>query len=259
MEHDALYVVRGAGKSVRPALLTWVYRQLSGNEGRPPQTVLDCGLSLEFVHGYSLVHDDLPSMDNDDFRRGRPTLHRVVGEARAILAGDSLLTGAFEILSGLEGVLPERQVHLISLLSRAAGGAGMVAGQILDLRLKDEVAFALEKLEKNHDLKTGALFGAATAMGTVMAGAPREQVERALEWGVSLGRLFQIVDDLLDSASATSLRGDEGPNYVALLGVDQTRVRAERLREHLEEEARHMSWNFAETRQLLDFFVQRKF
>lgn len=252
----ARYVVAGGGKAVRPALVYWNYTQLSGNKGRPPEEVLDLGLALEFVHCYSLAHDDLPCMDNDDFRRGRPTLHRIQGEALAVLGGDALLTGAFELLSYLSAGDAIRAAAM-SEIARAAGGAGMIAGQSMDLDLKTRTAWTLEDLVLNHNLKTGALFGASLALGCLSVD-PR-LVNRCREWGVKLGLLFQVVDDILDAGSATDARGDEGPNFVKLMGLEAARRYAQQVREELASAGTALGWSREAASPVLDFFVQRSF
>ncbi|MBS1983964.1 MAG: polyprenyl synthetase family protein [Bdellovibrionales bacterium] len=257
MESSARYVVTGGGKAARPALIFWSYAQWSGNDGRPPQGALDLALALEFVHSYSLVHDDLPCMDNDDFRRGRPTLHRIEGEAVAVLAGDALLTGAFEILAQ-SAVSPRAQICAVGELSRAAGGAGMVAGQMMDLDLKSR-AYTVDSLTRNHDLKTGALFGAALALGYLAATESPQPatLNAARVWGVKLGLLFQVVDDVLDANPLTDAKGDEGPNFVNLLGLEATRQLAVRLQSELAREAQALGFQSAATASLLEFFVHR--
>jgi geranylgeranyl pyrophosphate synthase len=255
MSASARYVVSGGGKAVRPAVLYWTYASFAGDAGRPPASVLDLGLALEFVHCYSLIHDDLPAMDNDDFRRGRPTLHRVQGEANAILAGDALLTGAFELIATAD--LPTNlRGPAVRELARAAGGAGMVAGQVMDIQLKGQYPDA-DRLRENHDLKTGALFGAALGLSSLAASARQastpDHVARARHWGVRLGLLFQVVDDVLDSTST----GDEGPNYVRLLGLERARSLAQSLRDELAASARELGMGGEGMDRFLDFFVQR--
>jgi len=206
------------------------------------------------------VHDDLPCMDNDDFRRGRPTLHRLQGEAGAVLAGDALLTGAFEILS-LSALSNGAKVLATRELSRAAGGAGMVGGQTLDMDLKSET-FDLARLTLNHNLKTGALFGASMTLGLIGARDPgmasESELIKARAWGVKLGLLFQVVDDILDANDANVAKGDEGPSFVKLLGVDKSRVLAEKLRGELATEAKALwSDGAASADSLVAFFVGR--
>lgn len=251
---SALYAMLGAGKAARPALVAWTCAQFRGDFSAVPAPALDFGLALEFIHTYSLLHDDLPCMDDDNFRRGRPTLHRLKGEAGAVLAGDALLTGAFELIAGAD-LGADARVVATRELARAAGGAGMVGGQVMDLALKGH-APSLEALELNHRLKTGALFGASCALGALAAG--RSDVEGPRCWGVKLGLLFQVVDDLLDAGSETDLRGDEGPNYVSFAGVEGTRKIAKQLREELLMASREFGWLESYSNDLVDFFEHRK-
>lgn len=260
MRDAATYVLSGGGKAVRPAIVAWVCAQLTGESSRVSDNTLDLGLALECVHAYSLVHDDLPCMDDDDFRRGRPTLHRLKGEAHAVLAGDALLTGAFEILA-LSGLDPAAKARAVRELSRAAGGAGMVGGQVYDLAYKS-TAFGLDDLVRNHDLKTGALFGAAAAFGSLAASPfdpPAARHDAARKWGVKLGLLFQVVDDILDAGPGADAKGDEGPNFVNLMGLEDTRRYAARIREELSQEGQVIGFERDALAALLDFFVDRKF
>lgn len=185
------------GKAVRTGILFLVQQDPKGGLAKPDAGVQDLALALEMIHAYSLIHDDLPAMDNDDWRRNRPTLHRLVGEAKAVLVGDALLTGAFEVL-GQAPLVDAVKVQALQVLAQAAGAAGMVGGQWLDVQFQNTPTF-LERQEEIHRLKTGALFGAAVAMGWVArAGTKRGSLAQVREWGLKLGYLFQVVDDLLD-------------------------------------------------------------
>jgi len=202
ISHYALRSFQG-GKAVRPALLYLVNGATDSTEfSHPSEAVLDLAVALEMIHAYSLVHDDLPAMDDDDFRRGQPTTHRLVGEGLAVLVGDALLTGAFEVLSRAK--LPDAvKISCIKDLAEASGGAGMVGGQWMDLRQASSLS--QESREKLHQKKTGALFGAAVSMGLrARAQFPtsESQIKVAKNWGIQLGYLFQLVDDLLDSEIA---------------------------------------------------------
>ncbi len=191
------HVFLGAGKAFRPALLFWTRAQLEGDFSRPPAPIVDAALALEFVHTYSLVHDDLPAMDNDDFRRGKPTLHRLYGEADAILAGDALLTAAFEIIA-TSGGSAEWKVAVLARLARAAGGAGMIEGQLLDIHGDSE------DLERLHRRKTGDLIACAVEVGALSSSVgSASPTSDFVSLGSDLGLYFQIVDDLLDDAEGT--------------------------------------------------------
>ena len=190
---DAMeYSLLGGGKRLRPLLAVAAAEAVGGRcDGAP----LDFACAAEFVHTYSLVHDDLPAMDDDDLRRGRPTCHKVFGEAMAILAGDALLTEAFRILC--RGNEPAR-LKLVDLLAKASGAHGMVGGQADDVR--EEWPRSLEFLENLHRRKTGALIAVACTGGACAAGASEQDVAAMQDYGLHLGLAFQIIDDLMDLA-----------------------------------------------------------
>jgi len=256
------HVLTGGGKALRPALLSWASESVA--DAPAGEGVQDLGLALEMIHTYSLVHDDLPCMDDDDFRRGRPTLHRLHGQAVAVLAGDALLTGAFEVVG--QAAVDDRLKSFATLeFARASGGGGMIAGQMLDLRATGRGDGA--PLEEIHRLKTGALFGAALAVGCAAGqarGSVHEpgRVEAARAWGLKLGLLFQVVDDLLDTRAGTGksvgkdARQDK-KTYVTQLGEAAARAKAEGLARDLVLEA--PCWVNATTsvQELVRFVVDR--
>lgn len=185
------YSLLGGGKRLRPVLCLWVH-DAAGGEGRS-EAVLDAACALEMLHSYSLIHDDLPAMDDDDLRRGQPSCHRKFDEATAILAGDALQTVAFGLLARVRP--PETAARLVALLAHAAGVEGMAAGQQLDLE-----ATGLEgNLLDIHRLKTGRLLGAAAAMGAACAGRDEASVQHIRAGGEDVGVAFQMVDDVLDA------------------------------------------------------------
>lgn len=187
------YSALAGGKRIRPFLTLTVAEMF----GACVKDAIYFAAAIEMVHTYSLIHDDLPSMDNDDLRRGKPTNHKVYGEATATLAGDALLTGAFEIIAAAD--LPaERKIDAVRVLSEAAGAEGMVGGQIMDLAAEEtEVSF--ETVIKTHSLKTGAMITAAVRMGLLAAGVTDEKTTRDFcAYARHIGLAFQIVDDLLD-------------------------------------------------------------
>jgi len=219
------YALLGPGKRLRPAVVRMICSHFGGSDA----AALIPAAAVECVHAYSLVHDDLPCMDDDDLRRGRPTCHRVYGEALAILAGDALLTLAFGLISRA----PERPSELARVLADGAGHAGMVGGQVLDLDADaDSADRAL--VREIHARKTAALFAAAAEMGAIAAGADLERRRAAAAYGSALGRCFQATDDILDvTGSATTLGKTPGkdargrkPTLVAALGVDPARAEA---------------------------------
>ncbi len=188
------YAVLHGGKRVRPLLVLAACEAAGGT----PKMALPACCALEMVHAYSLVHDDLPAMDDDAERRGLPTVHVEFGEANAILVGDALLTEAFRVLArGAVGVAPAAMAEAVVRLATHAGIDGMVGGQALDLAAGQDLA-DLGELEQVHALKTGALYAAAGALGALCAGAPTEQVAQLEEFGMSFGVGFQHADDVLD-------------------------------------------------------------
>ena len=225
------YSLRAGGKRIRPILLLATLEAL----GKNSEPYVDLACALECVHSYSLIHDDLPAMDDDDLRRGRPTNHKVYGEATAILAGDGLLTAAFGVLTQAE--LPaERVVEAVSCLSREAGPEGMVGGQVLDMAGEGR-ALTRGELEQLQQLKTGALISAAAELGCIAAGGTEEQRCAVREYARCIGRAFQIQDDILDVTSTDqelgksvgSDRANEKNTFVTVLGLERSRALVEEL------------------------------
>ncbi|ANU28371.1 polyprenyl synthetase family protein [Planococcus versutus] len=188
------YSLQAGGKRIRPILLLAVLHELSDKEH--PEA-LKVAAAIEMIHTYSLIHDDLPSMDDDDLRRGMPTNHKVFGEAVAILAGDALLTYSFGIVARLQEVSSDDKVRLIDLMSVSAGAEGMVGGQVLDIE-GEEKQLTLEELEQVHRLKTGALLTYSILAGGILAQASDEEIIALSQFGQHLGLAFQIQDDILD-------------------------------------------------------------
>ncbi len=231
------YAVLGEGKRIRPTLMVAGYRAADG--GDPPPGLLRLSCSVELVHAYSLIHDDLPCMDDDDLRRGRPALHVRNDEAVAVFTGAVLMPLAVRIISdsGRKMSLGEDETaRLVSVLTRAAGASGMVGGQLRDLEAEGERPDR-EALEKIYRGKTAALIAASVAMGGLSAGATGERLQRLEEYGRKLGLAFQIVDDVLDlTASERELgkpcRRDvdlEKATYPALFGLEEASLRSRRL------------------------------
>ncbi|MBW1807650.1 MAG: polyprenyl synthetase family protein [Deltaproteobacteria bacterium] len=229
--------VLGGGKRLRPLLVLAAARACGVDERR---AVL-AGCALELIHAYSLVHDDLPSMDDDDFRRGKPSCHKAFSEAMAILTGDALLTHAFDVLS--RGVEAEQLQRAVGLISRAAGPLGMVAGQADDIR-RVKQPLSVEEVEFNHARKTGAMFTAAVELGGVVARADDDQIKALSAYGRALGLAFQIVDDLLahrgDQQSLGRPTGSDEANlrqtHPAIAGLENSRSRVKLLIEEAERE-----------------------
>lgn len=189
------YSLMGGGKRIRPTLTIETCRALGGTR----ESALPFSCAVEMVHTYSLIHDDLPCMDNDDLRRGKPTSHKVFGEATAILAGDGLLTDAFSMIAAHEGVSEQIRLQAIRTLARAAGSAGMVGGQIMDMKGETE-RLSLDVLKQLHARKTGAMICAAVQLGALAAGVREDSAQwSALTlYAERIGLAFQVVDDILD-------------------------------------------------------------
>ena len=226
------YTLRAPGKRIRSALVLFCCELVSGQSNHNAEIA---AAAIEMVHTYSLVHDDLPAMDNDDMRRGLPTCHKAFDEATAILAGDALLTLAFEILA-TEIKEPTTAVRLIAELARAAGPAGMIAGQMADLKAENEPG--TEKLLKYiHTNKTARMFECAASMGAICGGSSENQLKRLAEYGLKIGLGFQIADDILDvSASSEQLGKTAGKDakaakctYPAVVGIERSRQLAKNL------------------------------
>ena len=228
MRHGAL----GGGKRLRPFLV----EASAALFGASAERAAPVGAALECIHCYSLVHDDLPAMDDDDLRRGRPTVHKAYDEATAILAGDALLTLAFGLLAEADGIEPGARLQLVSLLSREAGAAGMAGGQALDLAAETQ-ALSETEIARMQALKTGALIAFAAEAGPILAGAPDDDRRRLRRYGEIVGLAFQLADDLLDeTADAATLGKATGKDQArgkktlpALRGQDWTRAELARL------------------------------
>jgi geranylgeranyl diphosphate synthase, type II len=222
----ARYSLLGGGKRIRPILLLAVCDLLSAETAR----AMPFACALEMIHTYSLIHDDLPAMDNDDLRRGRPTCHKIYGEAIAILAGDLLLNRAYEIL--LQAVQPRTRGSIAAArqIAAAAGGSGMISGQALDLANAGQTV-SLEQLQLMHKLKTGALLKAPVIAAVSLAGAGSETRRWLVQYAEAIGLAFQIQDDILDVTGSTAALGksagkdrrDEKATYVNMLGLDEAR------------------------------------
>jgi geranylgeranyl diphosphate synthase type II len=232
--HQAMrYAVLGGGKRIRAILCIEAAATISG-AGVSPVGIEDLACALEFIHTYSLIHDDLPALDNDDLRRGRPTCHKVFGEAAAILAGDALLTLAFQTLARMPRPAPEQKSLIIAEVAEAVGTrGGMIGGQLADLEAEGQSVGAAE-VEAIHRAKTAALIRAAVRAGARYAGANADELERLSRFGQHLGLAFQIIDDWLDVQSSPeqlgkSTRKDAArrkATYPAVFGLERSRALA---------------------------------
>ncbi|MDR3602892.1 MAG: polyprenyl synthetase family protein [Desulfosporosinus sp.] len=223
LSQSMYYSLIGGGKRIRPVLALASAEAVGGN----PEAILSAAVALEFIHTYSLIHDDLPAMDNDDYRRGRLSNHKVFGEAYAILAGDALLTYAFELLADPGLGQPERQLRLIREVAVAAGKVGMVGGQVADVAGEGKT-LTLPDIEEIHKAKTGALLTISARLGGILAGGTAEQEQALTDYAQALGLAFQIKDDILDvvgdSETLGKLAGSDlrqgKSTYVSLLGLE---------------------------------------
>jgi len=223
LNESMYYSLSGGGKRIRPVLALASAEAVGGN----PETILRAAVALELIHTYSLIHDDLPAMDNDDYRRGRLSNHKVFGEAQAILAGDALLTYAFELLADSHLGQPERQLRIIREVAVAAGKEGMVGGQVADVAGEGK-SLTLNEIEEIHKAKTGALLTVSARLGGILAGGTEAEVEALTNYAKAVGLAFQIKDDILDIVGDSETLGKPAGSdlrqgkstYVSLLGLE---------------------------------------
>jgi len=264
LQQAMLYSLLNGGKRIRPVL---VYLACDFCGGSPEQADLPAA-AIEMVHSYSLVHDDLPAMDNDELRRGKPTCHIAFDEATAILAGDALLTSAFELLSQPgERYQPAQQLAMIQCLSRAAGEHGMVQGQAFDLSHVGK-PLTVEALQQMHALKTGALITAALELGALAANCGNsDQLNALRQFGQHIGLAFQVKDDLLDIEADTVTLGkpcgsDQArnkPTYPSLLGLAPCKALLQQLLHQAEDALKPFGDRARPLLQLADYIVRRSY
>jgi farnesyl diphosphate synthase len=261
--HEAMrYTVLGGGKRVRP-LLVYASGALFDAE---PAALARAACALEMIHAYSLVHDDMPCMDDDALRRGKPTVHVAYDEATALLVGDALQAQAFQVLAEADTLDPARLLGMLRLLAEAAGSGGMCGGQAIDL---DSVGLSLtrEQLERMHQLKTGALLRASVLLGALcgkdLSSAEREALKA---YSAAVGLAFQVVDDILDATADSATLGktagkdaaDNKPTYVSILGLEPSKALAEQLRREAHDALAPFGEQALRLRELADLIVQRK-
>ncbi|MCB1113824.1 MAG: polyprenyl synthetase family protein [Chlamydiia bacterium] len=252
----AHYALLTGGKRLRPQLLIYTALGL----GASLEKALPAAAALEMIHTYSLIHDDLPAMDNDDLRRGKPTLHKVFDEGQAILAGDLLLTEAFRYLSECSLYTAEEKVRLIQTLSTRSGGQGMIGGQAIDLL---GIELSQEALDRLHSLKTGALMAAAVEMGAIVAGADSQTTAPLSRFALKAGLAFQIIDDLLDVTHPENKHGKDSDSkndkntYVTLLGTEGTQKMAAQVLQEAIKELAAVPGDFAPLKALAETLVFR--
>jgi len=253
------YSVLGGGKRLRPIL---VY--LIGELGNAENDSLDIlAGSVEIIHCYSLIHDDLPSMDDDDLRRGKPTTHKKYDEATAILAGDALQPFAFELVTTID-ISVENKLSIIKSLAQACGYQGMVGGQIKDIHSND--IKDVKSLDVMHSQKTGRLIQSSIETAGILSGLRKQDIESLIEYGDKIGLAFQIQDDIIDIESPSAISGkDQGsdiekdkPTYPSIVGIENSKVRAFDLAKEAKEKLQLLERNTDNLCKLADYIVSRK-
>ncbi|EAT12318.1 (2E,6E)-farnesyl diphosphate synthase [Bermanella marisrubri] len=261
---DAMtYSLLNGGKRVRPLMVYATTRSLSGDL----QAADQCALAVEMIHAYSLVHDDLPAMDDDELRRGQPTCHIAFDEATAILAGDALQTQAFQVLvQPIDGMAPQQQLRMVQTLAHASGLAGMAGGQSLDLEAVDKQV-DIEYLQNMHLHKTGALIEASVKLGGLCANASEQQLSYLSVYAQAIGLAFQVQDDILDVISDTRTLGkpqgsDESrnkPTYVSLLGLDGAKRKAQDLHQQARDALRKLDADTSPLEDIARYIIERTY
>jgi geranylgeranyl diphosphate synthase type II len=260
------YSLLAGGKRVRPILLLAAYEACAKDRSEErDRTALAVASSLELIHTYSLIHDDLPAMDNDDLRRGRPTNHKVHGEAMAILAGDSLLTEAFLMTARAGGADPRVLLEIIGDIAEASGAKGMAGGQVLDLEAEKK-KISREELETVHRHKTGCLILVSATSGAKLAGAAREPLQAIETYGKNVGLAFQIADDILDVEGGAEEMGKatggdakkEKSTYPSILGLAESKRLAQEVTQKAIDALKVFDHRAEPLRELARFIVDRK-
>ncbi len=260
--HQAMrYAVLGGGKRIRPILIYASGMALDV----PPEQLDHAAAAVEMVHAYSLVHDDLPAMDNDDLRRGKPTCHKEFNEATAILAGDTLQTLAFETLVQAD-LNAEMRLQMVQILAEASGAQGMAGGQMMDLQATGHFVTG-EALETMHRKKTGALLRACVRLGAVPAQPDTETLDNLEQYAAAIGFAFQIRDDILDVEGATEKIGkpqgsdavQEKSTFVSLFGLEEAKTRLQQLHQQAQQSLSNFGEQAEPLREIANFIVQRDY
>jgi len=257
----ARYSLLAPAKRLRPLFAIAVAESF----GVPLEETLNAASALELIHTYSLIHDDLPCMDDDDFRRGRPTLHKIYRESHALLAGDYLLTKAFELIANDPNIDSDKKVKLISVLSEYAGGNGMIGGQVMDLDAEN-MGVPLDTLEVIHQKKTASLIAASITFGAILGNASAEDQKLLTAFGFEIGLAFQIIDDVLDKTGTLEEMGkspksdeeNQKSTFVTLLGVDAARAKGEECLERAKSYLKQTSCDKSLLTYIADFVVNRR-
>jgi len=254
------YALLGGGKRLRP-ILTLATAAMFGID---PRYVLTPACTLELIHTYSMIHDDLPCMDNDDYRRDKLTVHKKFSEGHAVLTGDYLLTYAFEILATDPHLPADKKVQLIATLARRSGGDGMIGGQVMDIACEGK-KIPLETLQLLHRNKTGALLTAAVEFGGIIANATPIQLDSLRHFGESIGLAFQVIDDILDVTSSKAKHGkafssdirNEKSTFISILGLDQARMYAAKFHNQATQSLKPLGLDTSRLEALADFVIRR--
>ncbi|WP_226035062.1 polyprenyl synthetase family protein [Aquibacillus saliphilus] len=262
LKQSMLYSIEAGGKRLRPILMMASVEAYGGSY----QDVLPIAVALEMVHTYSLIHDDLPAMDDDNYRRGQPTNHKKFDEATAILAGDGLLTYSFELITNQTNITDKQKVFLVNQLAKAGGPRGMVAGQILDMQAEKKNV-DLEKLEEIHTAKTGQLIKYAIVSGAFMKNVSKEQMAALNLFAYYLGLIFQVQDDILDVTGDPSLLGkpvgsdesNDKSTYPKLLGLNGAIAQKEFYVEQAKNSLKEAGVKETILEQLTDYLSDRKY
>lgn len=255
------YALLGGGKRLRPILTLTTARIL----GSDPAPALTPACTLELIHTYSMIHDDLPCMDNDDYRRGKLTVHKKYSEGHAVLTGDFLLTYAFEILATDPHLNGERKSELIATLARRSGSDGMIGGQVMDLAYEGK-KIPLEVLRLLHRNKTAALITAAIEFGGIISNAPPAHLDALRQFGEAIGLAFQVIDDILDVSSSEAKHGraiasdirNQKSTYVSLLGIEQAHAYALNFYQQAIKSLKSLPYDTSLLVALADYIIKRK-
>lgn len=255
------YSLLNSGKRIRPILMLEFYKLFGGEDN----FAYNFACALEMIHSYSLIHDDLPCMDDDDFRRGKPSCHKKFGEDIALLAGDTLLTEAFLLAMQTKNIPTDRIVKAAKVLAECSGACGMIGGQVMDIT---EKAFeSLELTLKMYALKTGCLIKAATVCGAILAGANEEQIKNAETYAEKLGFAFQIIDDILDATGDEAVLGkpvgSDDKNgkitYAKKVGIENARIKAKELTKEALDTLELFEGDTTFLKELTEFLLEREF
>lgn len=257
----ARHALLGGGKRLRPILVLTTVRML----GSDPQLALRPACTLELIHTYSMIHDDLPCMDNDDYRRGKLTVHKKYNDGLAVLTGDFLLTYAFEVLATDMHLSAEKKSQLIATLAHRSGSNGMIGGQVMDLAYEGK-KIPLETLRLLHRNKTAALITAAVEFGGIISNAPPVHLDALRQYGEAIGLAFQVIDDILDVSSSEVKHGKAIPSdilkkkstYVSLLGIEQAQTYAHNFYQQAVKSLKALPYDSSLLIGLSDFILKRK-